>query len=168
MNMLLRYFCVCSLVMIWIQYDASISLFVASFFSYYTHYVLCIFSTLPHAHTRIYDVHISYSIRNLNYTYCFPNSTVKWIYDNTEHSYWRAPPLQDKEAWMADVTDTSKDTGKRTIQFSTKGLKAFEDECAKIKLPIIETWKNLFFRYQKLIETLNNIKSYIVRLRLNV
>ena len=65
----------------------------------------------------------------------------------------------------------TKDTGKRTIQFSTKGLKAFEDECAKIKLPIIETWKifeKLILRYQKLIETLNNIKSYIMRLRLNV
>ena len=42
---------------------------------------------------------------------------------------------------MADVTDTSQNTGKRTIQFSTKGPKAFEDECAKIKLSIIETWK---------------------------
>ena len=45
---------------------------------------------------------------------------------------------------MADVTDTSKDTGKRTIQFSTKGLKAFEDECAKIKWPIIENFRKTY------------------------
>ena len=61
---------------------------------------------------------------------------------------------------MADVTDTSKDTGKRTIQFRTKGLKAFEDECAKIKLPIIETWKI----FEKLIlqvpKTDRNIEQY--------
>ena len=61
---------------------------------------------------------------------------------------------------MADVTDTSQDTGKRTIQFSTKGLKAFEDECAKIKLPIIDTWKI----FEKLIlqvpKTDRNIEQY--------
>ena len=28
-----------------------------------------------------------------------------------------------------------------SIRFSTKGLKAFDNKCAKIKLPIIETWK---------------------------
>ena len=73
-----------------------------------------------------------YSPGPLGYTYCFQNSTVKWIYDNTEHGYWRAPPLQDEEAWIH---------GKRTILYNTKRLIAFEDESAKIKLLITETCK---------------------------
>ena len=84
------------------------------------------FSTCPHACTRTYDIHNSCSIKNtLDYTYCFPNSTVKWIYDNTEYGYWTVP--QNEEVWMSEVTDASKDTGKRAIQFSTKGLIPFED-----------------------------------------
>ena len=87
------------------------------------------FSTCPHACTRIYDIHISCSIKN--------SARASWLYllfskqysevNLWQYGIWLLNGTPNEEVWMSEVTDASKDTGKRAILFSTKGLIPFED-----------------------------------------